>query len=185
MEVRTFAGGDFLENTHLVVCGETSACVVVDPGGAAEELAQAITAESLELRAVLLTHAHLDHIEGVNVIRALDPQVPIWLHPADRAWYDGIERQAAMFGLRAEPQPPPDHEFVPGESFEFGGCRLDRDIPAILESAGFAFESLDSMYLPGGPRIASFNYWGTARPASRRARSRASFSRWVATADWA
>ena len=47
----------------------------------------------------------------------------------------------------------------------FGGCRLDRDIPSLLEGAGFAFESLESMYLPGGPRIASFNYWGTARRA--------------------
>lgn len=125
MEVRTFAGGDFAENGYLVVCGETGATVAVDPGASADRMADAVTEEGLDLQAILLTHAHLDHIEGVHLIRALDPSLPIWLHPADRGWYDGIQQQAAMFGLRAEPQPAPDHEFVPGEGFRFGGCRFD------------------------------------------------------------
>jgi hydroxyacylglutathione hydrolase len=125
MNVRTFAGGDFQENGYVVVCGDSGATVVVDPGASADRMAEAITSEGLDLQAILLTHAHLDHIEGVHLIRALDPDVPIWLHPADRGWYDGIQQQAAMFGLDAVPQPPPDHEFVPGESFQFGACRFD------------------------------------------------------------
>jgi ubiquinone/menaquinone biosynthesis C-methylase UbiE len=43
-----------------------------------------------------------------------------------------------------------------------GGCHLNRDIPALIESAGFAIEKLDTMYLPSTPKFASFNYWGTA-----------------------
>ena len=46
-----------------------------------------------------------------------------------------------------------------------GGCNLDRDIPAMIEAAGFRIDTLDSMYLPGAPRFAGFNYWGSARPA--------------------
>jgi len=42
-----------------------------------------------------------------------------------------------------------------------GGCRLDRDIPALLVEGGFKIESLKSMYVPGW-RPASFNYWGSA-----------------------
>ena len=45
-----------------------------------------------------------------------------------------------------------------------GGCNLDRDIPALIEDAGFRMDSLDSMYLPRAPRFAGFNYWGSARP---------------------
>ena len=45
-----------------------------------------------------------------------------------------------------------------------GGCNLDRDIPALIEGAGFRMDSLDSMYLPRAPRFAGFNYWGSARP---------------------
>ncbi len=45
-----------------------------------------------------------------------------------------------------------------------GGCSLDRDIPALIEGAGFRIDSLDTMYLPHTPRFAGFNYWGSARP---------------------
>jgi len=44
-----------------------------------------------------------------------------------------------------------------------GGCHLNRDIPALIEAAGFAIDDLQQMYLPGTPRFAGFNYWGTAR----------------------
>jgi ubiquinone/menaquinone biosynthesis C-methylase UbiE len=45
-----------------------------------------------------------------------------------------------------------------------GGCHLDRDIPALLQGAGFRCCDLHTMYLPG-PRPLTFNYWGEAVPA--------------------
>lgn len=45
-----------------------------------------------------------------------------------------------------------------------GGCNLDRDIPALLAQGGFDIDRLETGYIPGTPRIAAFNYWGTARP---------------------
>ena len=45
-----------------------------------------------------------------------------------------------------------------------GGCNLNRDIPALIEAAGFGIDTLETMYLPDTPRFAGFNYWGSARP---------------------
>ena len=45
-----------------------------------------------------------------------------------------------------------------------GGCNLDRDIPGLIEAAGFRMDTLDSMYLPRSPRFAGYNYWGSALP---------------------
>jgi len=45
-----------------------------------------------------------------------------------------------------------------------GGCNLNRDIPALIEAAGFRIDKLDTMYLTSAPRFAGFNYWGSARP---------------------
>lgn len=42
-----------------------------------------------------------------------------------------------------------------------GGCHLNRDIPQLLERAGFKIRALETMYIPGW-RPASFNYWGAA-----------------------
>ena len=45
----------------------------------------------------------------------------------------------------------------------FGGCNLDRDIPALLDAGGFRIDSLEQMYLPGTPRFAGYSSWGRAR----------------------
>lgn len=45
-----------------------------------------------------------------------------------------------------------------------GGCRLDRDVPALLREAGFAVDQLTSGY-SGTVRVMSYTYQGTARPA--------------------
>ncbi|MDG2061707.1 MAG: class I SAM-dependent methyltransferase [SAR86 cluster bacterium] len=44
-----------------------------------------------------------------------------------------------------------------------GGCNVNRDIPRLIESAGFSIRQMESMYLPGTPKVLGFNYWGSAR----------------------
>lgn len=43
-----------------------------------------------------------------------------------------------------------------------GGCNLNRDIPSLLKSGGFTVSRLETVYLPGTPRFAGYNYWGGA-----------------------
>ena len=43
-----------------------------------------------------------------------------------------------------------------------GGCNLNRPITRWISDAGFSISALDQMYLPGTPRIAGFNVWGSA-----------------------
>ena len=43
-----------------------------------------------------------------------------------------------------------------------GGCNLNRPIPTCIKDAGFKIGKLESRYLPQTPRIAGFNYWGSA-----------------------
>lgn len=42
-----------------------------------------------------------------------------------------------------------------------GGCNINRDIPALIQSAGFRIKSDERMYIPGA-RVLSYNYWGSA-----------------------
>jgi ubiquinone/menaquinone biosynthesis C-methylase UbiE len=43
-----------------------------------------------------------------------------------------------------------------------GGCHVDRPIPKLIGDAGFRIADMETMYLPGTPRFAGFNYWGSA-----------------------
>lgn len=44
-----------------------------------------------------------------------------------------------------------------------GGCRLNREIPALIAGGGFRLEAIQTMYLPGW-RPGTFNFWGRAYP---------------------
>jgi ubiquinone/menaquinone biosynthesis C-methylase UbiE len=43
-----------------------------------------------------------------------------------------------------------------------GGCHVGRAIPKLIQDAGFKVQDMETMYLPGTPRFAGFNYWGSA-----------------------
>jgi ubiquinone/menaquinone biosynthesis C-methylase UbiE len=46
-----------------------------------------------------------------------------------------------------------------------GGCHVGRPIPKLIQDAGFKVQDMETMYLPGTPRFAGFNYWGSATKA--------------------
>lgn len=48
-----------------------------------------------------------------------------------------------------------------------GGCRLNRDVSAVIADAAFAIDALETMYMPYTPRVLGYMVWGSARkPAS-------------------
>ena len=117
--IETQAAAPFMKNGFVVSCGETGEAVVIDPGDEVDGLIEYVRRNHLNVRHILLTHAHLDHITGVGAAkRAFD--VPIHLHRDDLFLYDGVLEQARMFGLTAEPQPPIDVFYEPGETIAFG-----------------------------------------------------------------
>lgn len=45
-----------------------------------------------------------------------------------------------------------------------GGCHLNRDMPKLIEQAGFEIEEMETEYLPKSPRWLGYLFIGTARP---------------------
>jgi hydroxyacylglutathione hydrolase len=121
--VVTLTNGAFAENCYLVADPAAGDAVIVDPGEEAELFRARLAHEGWTLRAIWLTHAHVDHLAGVAALQ--DGSVPIYLHPADRHLYDQYPAQAAVFGLDATPPPPPDRELVDGERVSVGAYAFD------------------------------------------------------------
>ena len=119
--VVTLTNGGFAENCYLVADPDSGDAAIVDPGEEADLFLARLRHERWTLRAVWLTHAHVDHVAGVAALRAR-ADVPIFLHPADRRLYDGVSGQGAMFGLRVDQPPPPDRAFAEGETVAAGAC---------------------------------------------------------------
>jgi hydroxyacylglutathione hydrolase len=123
MRIFTAAAPPFWKNGYLLAGGDSDAGVLIDPGDEVEELLAVAARERIAVRAILLTHAHLDHITGVGRAKAA-LGVDTWLHAADAPLYQAVEQQGRMFGLQLQAQPPVDHFYAEGQGFEVGDLRI-------------------------------------------------------------
>lgn len=103
MQINRFTVGPFQENTYLLAEGEEA--LIVDPGFTQDSeyktVTSAIEGEALTLKAIVLTHAHVDHVLGIDKVLN-DYDVPVYLSDKDRYLWDNFASQAAMFGLRVD-----------------------------------------------------------------------------------
>ncbi len=101
MQVHSFTVGPFAENTYLLTQNNSS--LLFDPGFFEESefngFRKKLEEESLQLSAVVLTHAHIDHILGLHRVLQ-DFDVPVYLSDRDRYLWNNSASQAKMFGLQ-------------------------------------------------------------------------------------
>ena len=116
LEVRAVA--PFYKNGFVLGCERTREAVLIDPGDEVDELIGVVRDFDVDVRHILLTHAHLDHVTGVAAAKeAYD--APVYLHADDLFLYDNVVQQGAMFGLNVRPQPPVD-VYYDGSPILFG-----------------------------------------------------------------
>lgn len=107
MILHSAAAPPFMKNGFVVGCERTRKAVLIDPGDEVDELLAFIARERLDVTAILLTHAHVDHVSGVaQAKRTLN--VPVHLHRDDLFLYEQAAQHGLLFGLRVEPPPPVD-----------------------------------------------------------------------------
>ncbi|MDR0300392.1 MAG: MBL fold metallo-hydrolase [Streptococcaceae bacterium] len=80
MKLKTFVNQIAVENTYLLTSDKSSQ-LLIDPGSDLEYLP-----EIDNLSAVLLTHAHFDHILGLASVREKYPDIPIYLAETEKDW---------------------------------------------------------------------------------------------------
>lgn len=120
----TFPAGLFQCNCTILADEESKDAVVIDPGGEVERIAQIVAQYDLNVRAIIHTHAHLDHIFCTREVKESHGGT-ICLHQGDAFLYDGVAVQAAMFKLPTCTTLPVDRWIVDGDRIELGARTLD------------------------------------------------------------
>jgi len=83
LNIECFTLGPLATNAWLLTKPGTDKAVVIDPGMNPQPLLERI--RDLEVEAILLTHAHFDHIGGVEAVRSLK-NCPVYIHPEEAEW---------------------------------------------------------------------------------------------------
>ncbi len=124
LEIITLVLGPLQNNTYLLRDPATERCAVIDPSFDSQEVLAEIDRRSLKLEMILLTHAHFDHIYGVNEITAKISGVSVGLHPADLPlWRQGGGSE--LFGLKFTPTEQPSIHFYNNQHLTLGGEKLE------------------------------------------------------------
>src|SRR3954471_12007819 len=87
------------------VIGDESSheAIVVDPGDDIEDVLEIVRKHNLQVKQIVITHAHIDHVGGAMKLRAATG-APILLNQNDYALLKMLDMQAAWVGMR----PPGD-----------------------------------------------------------------------------
>lgn len=98
--IRVFTLGPFETNCYVVSFDGSPACWIVDAGFDPGEMIEHVTSAGLRPEAVVLTHAHADHIAGLEKVRGAYPGVPVLIHAAEREFLtDPVLNLSAGMGL--------------------------------------------------------------------------------------
>lgn len=118
MKVYPLVVGPLQENTYLLVA-EDGRGVIVDPGDEPGRILAEVQRVGLKPEAILLTHAHFDHVGAVApLVETLN--LPVYLHPADLPLYRSAALSAARWGLSIPQPPEPIETLVEGQTLDFG-----------------------------------------------------------------
>lgn len=80
--IKQFKLGPLQNNTFLLVDEDTRVCAVVDPAYGSAQILEYIRSQGYKLEKILITHAHFDHIGGVNDLVTWPPDaIQLLMHP--------------------------------------------------------------------------------------------------------
>lgn len=121
LTITTFTLGPFETNCYIVTVAGDPACWIVDASFEPGPIIETVRERGLQPTALILSHAHVDHIAGVaDVVRAF-AGLPVWMHEAEREWLnDPLLNLSAMMGQEVT-APGPDRLLRDGDELSLAG----------------------------------------------------------------
>jgi len=173
--LKSFCFNAFQENTYVVYDDEKTA-FIIDPGNSEPHedkiIKDFISEKKLQLKRLLLTHGHIDHILG-NAFIYEEYGLTAEVHQADLFFLERLPQTAAMYGVEAREFPMPktflkengvvelgkykfDCIFTPGHS-PGSLCFFNRETKLLIGGDVLFFDSIGRTDLPLGDHATLIN----------------------------
>jgi hydroxyacylglutathione hydrolase len=128
-------------NCSIIGDESTREAIVIDPGDDIDEILAAIGRHKLQVKQIVITHAHIDHVGGAMKLRAATG-APILLNQNDYALLKMLDVQAAWIGMATPGNVEIDRSIGPNDKVEAGSLRAE-----IIHTPGHTEGSI-SLYFP-------------------------------------
>ncbi|HEY6391817.1 MAG TPA: MBL fold metallo-hydrolase [Bryobacteraceae bacterium] len=120
--------------------------VVIDPGDEIEEIQAILQKHRLQVKAIIVTHAHIDHIGGAQKLKAATG-APVYMNANDQELYDMLDVQAGWLGMRTPEKTSIDVNARDGDSLTLGAAEFH-----VLHTPGHTQGSI-SLWIPAENKV--------------------------------
>ncbi len=120
--------------------------IVVDPGDDIGEITEVLDRHGLTVKAIVITHAHIDHIGGAAKLKELTG-APVYMNQNDAELYAHLDDQAAWLGVKPPSRTEIDSEASDGDQLALGNAEFH-----ILHTPGHTQGSI-SIWIPAENKL--------------------------------
>jgi hydroxyacylglutathione hydrolase len=118
--IKRLVVGSLSANCWIVGSETAGEGMVIDPGGNADVIQKEIAESGLDIKIIVLTHGHSDHIAALY--ETLDTTgAAVAIHIEDADFLEGRGTVSSQFGISYKTPPPPDRLLREGDIIEVGG----------------------------------------------------------------
>jgi len=110
-------------NCYILGDEESREGLIIDPAAISNLIPETVTEHQLNIKYILLTHGHLDHLAGLDYVRKLYPEAKLCFNPSDSHLSENIEL-VSYLGMPALPNLVPDIPLDEGSTLELGKTRF-------------------------------------------------------------
>jgi hydroxyacylglutathione hydrolase len=120
--------------------------VVIDPGDEISRILTILAKHKLRVKAIIITHAHIDHIGGAQKLKAVTG-APVYMNASDQELYDHLDVQAGWLGMPAPEQTEIDVNVREGDTVVLGPAEFH-----VLQTPGHTQGSI-SLWIPAENKL--------------------------------
>jgi hydroxyacylglutathione hydrolase len=121
--IKRLTVGSLSANCYIVGSVKTRQGLVIDPGGDAKQITEAIDQSLLEIKTIVLSHGHSDHIAALYDIQSYTGAT-VAIHQADSQVLHGRGEYSMMFGITYRTPAPADRLLNDNDVIEMGDIRF-------------------------------------------------------------
>lgn len=111
-------------NCAIVACEKTKQAAIIDPGDEGARIANEVKIAGFDVKYILHTHAHFDHIGGTKEVREAI-SAPVCLHKGDAEIYRNLPLQGKMFGFEFGTAPDVEQWIEDNERLKLGEYEIE------------------------------------------------------------
>lgn len=125
LKYHTIVVTPFQQNCTIVWCDATLDAAVIDPGGELPRILAKVKELGVQLKAIWLTHAHIDHAGGAGELAQTHALPIIGPHPQDQFLIDSLPAQSMAYGFPAAQSFTPSRWLDDGDAVQIGNETLN------------------------------------------------------------